>query len=116
MMMRVASVVLIAQTQSSSQKKVNKSVALFLYCGIELATMHGFAGAFRYVRSCVRSYVVGFFYVAYEIISRIMRQVAQSSLNYGWGCGKISVANDATVNLKGDSHGSEEKSSKEKSS
>lgn len=111
-MMRVANVVPIAQTQSSSQKKVNKSVALFLCCGIELATMHGFAGAFRFVRS----YVVGFFYVAYEIISRIMRQVAQSSLNYGWGYGKISVANDATVNLKGDSHGSEEKSSKEKSS
>ncbi|HTE15842.1 MAG TPA: hypothetical protein VK642_12265 [Burkholderiales bacterium] len=36
-------------------------------------------------------------------------------LNYGWGCGKISVANDAKVNFKGDSHGSEEKS-KEKSS
>jgi hypothetical protein len=46
----------------------------------------------------------------------MMRQVAQSSLNYGWGCGKISVANDATVNQKGDSNGSEEKSSKEKSS
>jgi len=44
-----------------------------------------------------------------------MRQVAQSSMNYGWGCGKISVANDAKVNFKGDSNGSEEKS-KEKSS
>jgi hypothetical protein len=45
----------------------------------------------------------------------MMRQVAQSSTNYEWGCGKISAANDAKVNLKGDSHGSEEKSSKEKS-
>jgi hypothetical protein len=42
--------------------------------------------------------------------------VSQRSKNYGWGYGKISVANDAKVNLKGDSHGSEEKSSKEKSS
>jgi hypothetical protein len=47
--------------------------------------------------------------------SRMMRQVAQRSMNYGWGCGKISVANDARVNFKGDWNGSEEKS-KEKSS
>jgi hypothetical protein len=45
----------------------------------------------------------------------MMRQVAQRSMNCGWGCGKISVANDAKVNFKGDSHGSEEKS-KEKGS
>jgi hypothetical protein len=59
---------------------------------------------------------VFFFYVAFVVTSRMMRQVAQRSVNYGWGCGKISVANDAKVNFKGDSHGSEEKSSKEKSS
>lgn len=44
------------------------------------------------------------------------RQVAQRSVNCGWGYGETSVANDAKVNVKGDSHGSEEKSSKEKSS
>jgi hypothetical protein len=55
------------------------------------------------------------FYVLFVDAGRMMRQVAQSSTNYGWGCGKISVANDAKVNFKGDSHGSEEKS-KEKSS
>ena len=70
--------------------------------------MHGFAGVLRMSRI--------FFYEAFTVASRIMRQVAQSSKNYGWGCGKISVANDAKVNVKGDSHGSEEKSSKEKSS
>jgi hypothetical protein len=43
------------------------------------------------------------------------RQVAQRSMDYGWGCGETSVATDAKVNVKGDSNGSEEKS-KEKSS
>jgi hypothetical protein len=97
-----------AQTPSSSEKKVNKSVAFFLCCGIELAH-HAW---FRWCTTCV-SY---FFYATFVVAGRMMRQVAQSSMNYGWGCGKISVANDAKVNLKGDSHGSEEKSSKEKSS
>ena len=68
--------------------------------------MHGFAGALR--ASCkVR--------VMFAVTGRMMRQLAQSSSNYEWGCGKISVANDAKVNFKGDSNGSEEKS-KEKSS
>jgi hypothetical protein len=62
--------------------------------------MHGFVEALREVCSLQQSDAA----------------VSQSSVNYGWGCGKISVANDAKVNLKGDSHGSEEKSSKEKSS
>jgi hypothetical protein len=48
--------------------------------------------------------------------SRMMRQVAQRSTDYGWGCGDTSTANDAKVNFKGDSHGSEEKSKEEKSS
>jgi hypothetical protein len=62
--------------------------------------MHGFVDVLRAVGSYQQSDAA----------------VSQRSMNYGWGCGKISVANDATVNLKGDSHGSEEKSSKEKSS
>jgi len=68
--------------------------------------MHGFAGELR------ASYKVR---VMFAAAGRMMRQLAQSSSNYEWGCGKISVANDAKVNFKGDSNGSEEKS-KEKSS
>ena len=33
-------------------------------------------------------------------VSRMKRQVAQRSKDYGWGCGETSVANDAKVNLK----------------
>ena len=100
-----ASVVRIAQAPTSSQKKVNKVVAFFLYGGIELPHHAWF-------RWCIARVILRMFAVA----GRMMRQVAQRSMNYGWGCGKISVANDAKVNFKGDSHGSEEKSSKEKSS
>ena len=46
--------------------------------------MHGFVEALREVCSLQQSDAA----------------VSQSSVNYGWGCGKISVANDAKVNLK----------------
>jgi len=44
----------------------------------------------------------------------MMRQVAQRSTNCGWGYGKISVANDAKVNLKETHMAAKKKAAKKK--
>ena len=65
--------------------------------------MHGFVGAPRVLDLN-----------ALPVTNRMMRQVAQSSLNYGWGCGKISVANDAKVNFKETHMAAKKKAAKKK--
>ncbi|MEQ1775839.1 MAG: hypothetical protein ABL891_18840 [Burkholderiales bacterium] len=46
--------------------------------------------------------------------SRMTRQVAQRSMDYGWGCGETSVANDAKVNLKETHMAAKKKAAKKK--
>ena len=46
-------------------------------------------------------------------VSRMRRQVAQRSTDYGWGYGETSVANGATVNLK-ETHMAAKKKAKKK--